>query len=285
MRGLEALSAARVWRSFCHHRRECMLSAGGTGTGSFWQAVPKCPSHFFNSAHWRAAFRQRLGILCAPPSLTCQLRGAGASSRTEDDSCGQALDPQLRHPLLCKVGPARMRPHKAMAAVVAVSLRSSGAKVDLERVWPSLYRWEHNVCIKAIMDVVAWWPGSCQSRLINVTVRCPHADRYHRTAERAGVPADAGEREKRRRYGAAVAAIALESYGRMGVASQAALESLAAEAAVHGQGSSLRLLPAWRLAIERAVLWAQADVILLALGANFDAGGDARLGRQMPASG
>ena len=93
------------------------------------------------------------------------------------------------------------------------------------------------------MDIVAWWPGSCNSQLIDVTVRCPHAARYLSTAVKAGVPAEGGERENRKRYGTAVAAIALESYGRMGVASQATLETLAAEAGVHAQGSPHCLLP------------------------------------------
>ena len=244
--------------------------AFGRGSGSFWQAVPRCAQHFFDSAHWLTAFRQRLGVLVAPPGLTCHLRNAGASEQDEDGFCGHALDPELRHPMIYKVGPARMRPYRALAAACAESLRRAGAVVDLERVWPSLYKWSDGVCTEAVMDLVAWWPGSCNAHLIDVTVRCLHADRYARTCHRAGVPASGGEREKLVRYGTAVTTIAMETYGRMGKASCAALERLASEAGTYGSGPGAagRLVPGWRLAIERAVLFAQADIVLLALGAN-----------------
>ena len=42
--------------------------------------------------------------------------------------------------LLCKLGPARMRPHRQLAAVLARELRDVGAEVDLERVVPELTR-------------------------------------------------------------------------------------------------------------------------------------------------
>jgi hypothetical protein len=61
----------------------------------------------------------------------------------------------------------------------------------------------------------------------------------------------------------------METYGRLGQGGQQALERLAAEASTHGRGpgATARLVLAWRLALERAVLFAQADIVLLSLGA------------------
>ena len=103
------------------------------------------------------------------------------------------MDERLQHAFICKAGPGGMRP-----------LRAIGAQVDLERVWPSLYKWNDGVCTTAIMDIVAWWPGSCRSHLLDVTVRCPHAESYVNADRRVGVAAAGGEREKVKRYGQAV---------------------------------------------------------------------------------
>ena len=40
--------------------------------------------------------------------------------------------------MLCKLGPARLRPHKAVVSALAMQLRKTGAEVDLERVVPEL---------------------------------------------------------------------------------------------------------------------------------------------------
>eukprot|EP00973_Karenia_brevis_P067189 9343665-Karenia_brevis.AAC.1 len=76
MRGLEALQAAELWAEVDQHHKECMLSGGGPGAGSFWQNIPE-GAGYVDNAHWRIAFCMRLGQLRAPPGCQCQLQKHG----------------------------------------------------------------------------------------------------------------------------------------------------------------------------------------------------------------
>ena len=67
-----------------------------------------------------------------------------------------------------------------------------------------------------IMDVVSWFHGVLHQLWIDVSVRCPHAERYHDSASTREVAAGAGETKKTKRYGTAVGALFGESYGRLG---------------------------------------------------------------------
>ena len=71
--------------------------------------------------------------------------------------------------------------------------------------------------------------------------------------------------DKLTRYGPTVGALAWESYGRMAPESVELLALLAAAAAhcASPEARPPRLGPAWRLACERALAWATADVVLL----------------------
>ena len=68
----------------------------------------------------------------------------------------------------------------------------------------------------AILDVVSWFPGVLQQLWIDVSVRCPHAERYNESASKPGVAAIAGEAEKTKRFGMAVRSLVFETYGRLG---------------------------------------------------------------------
>ena len=118
------------------------------------------------------------------------------------------------------------------------------------------------------MDITSWWPGGAtRTDLLDVTIRCPHAERYRAASTSPGTAAAAGPTEKLARYGSAVEAISFESYGRLAAASTDALGRLAADAR-HAAGAEprpARLEPRWRLAAERALAWATADVLLLAV--------------------
>ena len=101
--------------------------------------------------------------------------------------------------------------------------------------------------------------------LIDVTIRSPHASRYKSSATVAGVAAAAGAKEKKDRYGDTVLPLPFESYGRLGEVGHETLETLAiAASACTGPA---RFPHGWRAACERALLYAIADVGLLALGA------------------
>eukprot|EP00959_Pyramimonas_sp_CCMP1952_P461103 9481044-Pyramimonas_sp.AAC.1 len=71
------------------------------------------------------------------------------------------LDPTLQHPQLCKQGPARMRPHRALAAALARLLRECRAEIDIGRTVPELIRVLPNRAVQeAVLDLVVTFPGS-----------------------------------------------------------------------------------------------------------------------------
>ena len=73
----------------------------------------------------------------------------------------------------------------------------------MERHVPELHDWVRNnseaalVMRCAILDVVSWFPGVLQQLWIDVSVRCPHAERYDESASKPGVAAVAGKRRRR----------------------------------------------------------------------------------------
>ena len=112
----------------------------------------------------------------------------------------------------------------------------------------------------AILDVVSWFLGVLQQLWIDVSVRCPHAERYTDSASNP-----AGETEKTKRYGMAVRALVFETCGRLGDEGTKLLRDLVATAAANGQ-CSRHAVGRWRTQLERVLLTAQADTYLRALG-------------------
>ena len=117
----------------------------------------------------------------------------------------------------------------------------------------------------AILDVVSWFPGVLQQLWIDVSVRCPRAERYNESASKPGVAAVAGVTETTKRYGTAVRSLVFETYGRLGGEGTKLLVGLAATAAVNGQCSP-HAVGRWRTKLERVLLTAQADTFWEALG-------------------
>ncbi|CAK0814807.1 unnamed protein product [Prorocentrum cordatum] len=195
--------------------------------------------------------RRTSGLLSAPPGATCRIERRGGDC---EDVCGRQLDRTLRHPQLCKQGPARMRPHRALAATLARLLRECRAEVDIERTVAELERVTPAGRVEeAILDSVVSLPGSVQPLYVDVTIRCPRAARYLRAATVAGDAADEAARGKRQRYGSAVLPVAVESYGRLGAEAVRSLEHLAtyAGACIADDCAAPRLVPRWRAALER----------------------------------
>jgi len=104
---------------------------------------------------------------------------------------------------------------------------------------------------------------------IDVSIRCPLAARYTCAYKQAGHAADKAAEEKFERYGPHVLPLAFESFGRLGTAGRRTLEvqALHAAACARDQWAVSRLLPRWQASLERAVIYATADVVLLSLGA------------------
>ena len=360
-RHLDAVAAAQLWHAADGPHREVMLASGGRGAGALWLAMPDRASDLFGASHFRMATLLRLNAFRPPRAAACQLAGRGdhEGGDAEGRQCGRMMGARGAHALLCKLGPARMRPHRQLAAVLARELRDVGAEVDLERVVPELAQrvvsgapavpapagadgggavasgahgaqgcpdagrgaapggssgpggaqgspWADgrpregadgagagtggtraDSCVDplpgagargvqcpgdvpdAIMDLVVAFPGSLAQVWVDVSIRCPHAERYTRADRAAGAAADRAAEEKRERYGPLVMPLVFESYGRLGSAGRRTLEVLALHAAVcvRDQWAVQRLVPRWHAALERAVTFATAEIALLALGA------------------
>ena len=186
-----------------------------------WSSLPTAPCSFFDNDHFRAALQMRLGSVRAPDGALCQMVKAGKCS---DDKCLTSITNPVVHPLLCKYGPSRLRPHRSMVVRLQQELVRSGANVDIERAVPSLYRvGSDGVVTEAILDVVLSFPGSLTQTSLDVTIRCRHSLRYNKSANVAGTAASDGEMEKFERYGQGVLPIAFETYGRLGSTGQRGL--------------------------------------------------------------
>ena len=151
------------------------------------------------------------GAIKAPPNATCAIP-IKASTGQEQELCGQLLDASLEHSVICKYGPARMRPHRYMAAALGSCMRAAGAEIDLERTVIELAQTQED----------GTYQGSTSPFYIDVTIRCPTTP---------GFAAAQGVLEKAERYGTQVIAVSIETYGRFATGSMAGLDFLAARAA------------------------------------------------------
>ena len=123
---------------------------------------------------------------------------------------------------------------------------------------------------EAILDVVSSHPGGLHKSMLDITIRAPHAERYHRTDAIAGVACTAGENDKLERYGPTVMPVSFAPYGRLGPESCKSLRTLALSATAFSTASSKiapkRLYGIWRAELERALAYKVADIVLLAMG-------------------
>ena len=168
-----------------------------------------------------------------------------------------------------------------MARCLGLCLRRTGANVDYERVAPHLYAWgADGACREAYMDIWCSWPGALANTKVDVTIRSPFARRYKHTSSVPSVAADAGARDKERRYGTEVWTLNYESRGRLGAQGIELLQHLACEANCWSQCMQKRLTSTWRSRLERVLLQGQAEGLLLCLGARLECiNGVARMGR------
>ena len=153
---------------------------------------------------------------------------------------------------------------------MASCLRAACAEVDLERTVVELAQYDADGRVtEAILDLYVIFPGSVAPFFIDVSIRCPHAARYG-LAWSTPYAASSAVRQKEARYGAGVITIALETYGRIAPESLSGLEFLVARAGdnLRDRWASPRLLPEWRAALQRAVVFAAADIDLLCPGTN-----------------
>ena len=193
---------------------------------------------------------------------TCQLP---VSSVDGEDVCGKTLDDKMRHADLCRCA-GRMRNHHALCATLAAELKRKGAAIDMERAIPEMLKIDGDGTFHdRIMDVVAQWPGSASSVLIDCTIRSPWAMRYNRGSVTAGRIGRVADREKWKHYGLAVAPLAFETLGRLspgGVNALRTLQSEASDWSTKGPFDIRRV----RMALETCVIRSSAECLIRTLG-------------------
>ena len=243
-------------------------------------AMPFKSVDFFGSAHFWCATLLRLGAVKPPERARCKLTARAQKSEEGDTAedqqgrvCGHAMGARAsHHAMLCKMGPARMRPHRHLAATLTRELLAAQVEVDVERVAPELMDTRPNKPDDkrdAVLDLVVTFPGSFAQSWVDVSIRCPHAERYAQASSVPGEAAAKAAEEKHDRYGPFVLPLAFESYGRLGTAGRCTLEALAvhAGACAKDRWAVQRLVPRWLASLERAVIFSIAEIVLLALGA------------------
>ena len=105
---------------------------------------------FFTGSHFIMATMHQLGAIQVTPGARCQ----SAIAMDSAELCSHSLHDGLVHPIAqCGKGPAKTRPHQALAEILASGLSAAGSEVDLERVildmlkggpdtpWPSPLIW------------------------------------------------------------------------------------------------------------------------------------------------
>ena len=121
------------------------------------------------------------------------------------------------------------------------------------------------------MDAVINTPGCFSNVPVDVTIRCPHAQRTTtRASETSSVAAGEVEKDKHTRYGSSVLPLALETYCRMGRKSMQSVNQLANQTVAASIGCKFHrgsdFIAMLRCELERTLLWNIADITLLSLG-------------------
>ena len=120
------------------------------------------------------------------------------------------------------------------------------------------------------MDVWCSWPGALTNIKIEVTVRSAFASRCTNTCKKLGVAADTAAGGKQRRYGPDVWTLNFETRGRLGNDGITLLKHLASEAMCWSPCGQRRLTHFWRTRLGRTLVHAQAEGLLLCIGAKVE---------------
>ncbi len=258
------------------------LSAGGEGTGKTWSEVPGAGA-LIDNTHWVVMCKMRLGTMAVVEGMQCQIcrsdNGPSPSSEeaSNEPKCLEQLSNPLTHPQLCRNGKARIKPHRMVTRACCRVFETMNVYADEERAVPCLYQLEEDGRIKeAVLDVVLSFPGESGLVPFDITLRCPHGEEEHVAAWQPGHAAKLGCLDKDERYGAGcVVPISMETYGRMSQRSCGELRAVCATAArtnnMTTSSGAYRMTGAAaynkvRKALERTLLWEQADTVMRSIG-------------------
>ncbi len=289
-----AMAALHLVPDLDTHVAAQWLSAGGEGVGKTWTEVPR-PGALIDNTHWIVMSKMRLGTMAVADGMACQCcrseNGPNPTSEVDftEPKCLERLTNPVTHPLLCRVGKSRLKPHRMVARSFCRLFESLNVYADEERAIPSLYQLEENGRIKeAVLDAVLSFPGETGLVPFDVTIRCPHGEDEGIAATRPGHAAKSGCLDKDERYGTnCVVPLSYETYGRLDERSCAELRAVCAAAARCNNASTaagtnkLTGAEAYnkvRRGLERTLLWEQADTMIRSIGHTAASGPNARRG-------
>ena len=255
LRGVEALDAVslvQITANKCDVHR--LLSAGGPGTGKMWNLPPKARD-FMPNDNFRMALNIRLGAFDVIGGSTCRMKRAD-----NGEACNKQLS--LEHTTLCKVGSAKLRPHRSLQHGLKDLIKKTGGFAELERNVPELYKKsDDGTYIEAILDVSCHFPASTTVHHIDLSVRSPFSSNL--TDFKAGEAARIGEADKNTRYGERVLPLIFETFGRLGKESAVTLRMLSSIG--HGDFSGGTRRANWRLKLERTLTFEITETIMICM--------------------
>ena len=200
MRNIAKIEAAERWTHSNEKEKERRPEAGAqelVELGAHHRTARSCQTHTGERQHKRES------------GASTSHRTSNAGSRQMEVHHAKQHLTKVGHSQLCKLGPARRRPHRAVQTTLGGLLRNTGAHVDLERASPELFTWHGQKFTEAILDAASRWPTSLHTTVFDITVRCPHALRYG--GDVTASPTAAAEDEKHKRYGPQVTPIAFSA--------------------------------------------------------------------------
>ena len=210
---------------FSEAQRARLLSASGPTAGSSFIAPLNFPGVAYTDREWAGAVRWRLGICFHGPVNTCR------NVDLKGEQCGEELDAEGNHAVLCGTGPLRTLRHDCLADIYAAIFEDIGAVARRE-----VYVQELSGTQEAWLDMWGFGVPELPDALLDITVRHPRAACYMPAAAwafRYAAGAAGGEKEKK--YAAAggrrVIAVAHETWGRLHSSAEELLAACAGIAA------------------------------------------------------
>ena len=144
----------------------------------------------YTDRQWEQALRWRLGIQSPGPQQPC------LNIKANEDPCGEVLDADGDHAVICACGPMRIARHNGLADLYADMIEEVGGIARREVFVPELTNQS-----EAWLDVWAYGIQELPDALLDVTVRHPGAQSYQPEASRqTGWAASRAEKDKKERY-------------------------------------------------------------------------------------
>ena len=198
-------------------------------------------------AEFRNYLRMRLGLVVCTHQR-CQHRAMSDQGKV----CPHTSDPMGHHALLCKLGGGLTSTHNAICTILLRAARAAGFTALKEQVIAELATSKRK---EPRVDVDAWGLVAEPRVLLDVTVTCPFAHRYE---DKSAV--ECGEQRKDQEYprraGLTVTGVAVDVFGRHGLALQDLLVRFADLARQHELDQGVqprRWLHRWRVRISTEI--------------------------------